>query len=480
VSFDRREEETEMFTVLRTLLCLLVLSVALAGSAAGAPGATPLNVGAGLRWHGYVATDLKFSEYFSQPHTVMARFMPQYVRAYRGPIFGTSGSCSSGTCVGGTYSIGVGNFSSRTPSLVLDIAGSVRRYPFNLREGEWYHLAVTRTNEGNTAVFRLYINGKPLCGTPLPCHLRVNSPVAPSGFLRIGRTWVADPGPDPSLQQFYGFVDDVAIYNTALEASAIASAANSKRLTGSETGPLVAYSFDKTALDGKTLGVNFKRPATFLESAVKWPFLSHSRDAAFDARNLPLAADSLALRLPFRRGEAWTITQGYSQGPDFQHGSHVGIAAFSIDAVRYKETTLGASVYSSAKGRVVYIRQNADDSAANCSSGESDCGENLLQIRLRERVIASYRHLGEDSIESEGLGLGSGVNAGVAIAEVGNHPRGAHLHFGFRNNHEGDAGDTVTFPVVYKNYELLVDAKAGGWAKVKYGVPKKGDVVRVP
>ena len=68
------------------------------------------------------------------------------------------------------------------------------------------------------------------------------------------------------------------------------------------------------------------------------------------------------------------------------------------------------------------------------------------------------------------------------VAKVGDHPNGGHLHFGFTTNWQGQPGDSslrVTFPVVYREYELY-DPLTGSWQLVHFGVPGTGQIVRVP
>ena len=45
-----------------------------------------------LGWGGFVTTDLKFSEFVGNDHTIACRFLPQYPNAYAGAILSRAGS----------------------------------------------------------------------------------------------------------------------------------------------------------------------------------------------------------------------------------------------------------------------------------------------------------------------------------------------------------------------------------------------------
>src|SRR5216684_2413331 len=76
-----------------------------------------------LGWGGLIDTDLKFTEFFGRDHTVVIRFLPQYVHAYAGPLLAENGA--------GTYLIGVGEyrwgkggyFQAAAPVLFMEIGG---------------------------------------------------------------------------------------------------------------------------------------------------------------------------------------------------------------------------------------------------------------------------------------------------------------------------------------------------------------------
>jgi len=93
----------------------------------------------------------------------------------------------------------------------------------------WAHLAIVRS--GNT--FTLYLNGSALSPS-----INYSGP-NPLGNLRLGRRTHGKEhgknGESSYIGQFYGFMDDVAVFDRALSVSEINNLRNSG-LTGSEAG----------------------------------------------------------------------------------------------------------------------------------------------------------------------------------------------------------------------------------------------------
>ncbi len=449
-----------------------------------------LNMGAGLRWHGWAQTDLTFAEFFSGNHTIMARFMPQYPRAYRGPILGVGRNfCVASPCTpkpeGPSFALGQGNYgegSVKAPTLVLEV-GAVKRVYLapDMAPGAWQHVALRRekTRSGKV-LFRLYLNGKQLCADPGlygDCNLSLASPAQPIGMLRLGRTWASGAANPPAgKQQFYGLIDDVAVFKKALAPGLIATLADKTlhpRLTGFEPDLYAGWTFDAATPTSDPLPPALARPVLFGGGAYKWPFLSQTRDDEFDDDYLPVARESLVMDLPFPMGQAWRIKQGWSSG-----GSHSGTSSFSLDAVYRDGPEIGQKVYASAAGKVVYVMDKCTfpSLAVPCPKKGKPTNGNVVQIRKAPGVITSYRHLGKGSVVPA---VGTTVAGRAYIAKVGDHPKGAHLHFGTTTNSESESAVAVTFPVLYRNYELWNVANAS-WDLVNFGVPAKGQVVRVP
>ncbi len=226
-----------------------------------------------LTWGGRADTNIAFSEFFAGNHTVAARFMMQFVNAYDGPMLAVHGS--------GAYFIGNGNgrdgnnkLSVRIGTEVLDVAIAA-----SFQES-WHHIAVVRSG----AAFTVYIDGTDK-GT-----LPVASSSTPSGTIRLGRS-------DEIHQQFYGFLDDVAVFTAALTAAQVAALATATTLTGNEAHLLAGFVFG----DGPSapLPATLKRPLTYVPGAHNVT-VSANRQNAADRALLPLSlVETKGYRIPF-------------------------------------------------------------------------------------------------------------------------------------------------------------------------------------
>lgn len=457
---------------------MLTTLVRIAAAAALALAILPSTAHAGagaLRWPGAVYTDVTFSSFFGSPNTIMARFMPQYVRGYRGPIFGALPPRCVGCSPGPSFEVGLAQYGEGSLSgtgLVLEVGGVKRLYATSALEARtWHHIAVRFSTGWLGSAFRLYLDGQHLCALGDSCDLVVSGAAVPAGTLILGRSYNSTTSNElTGTHQFYGFIDDVGIFDAALSDSLIAAhAAPTNAISGVEQDLYAGWNFEA----GSQPAV-LSRPLIYGSSAFWNPFVGGSThykngyDAnEYDAPMLPYAADPYAIKLPFTPGEEWKVTQGYAGS-----ASHYGVSAFALDMVRQDGSTLGADVYLPANGG--YVVQ-ADES---CDDAQGQCSSNLIRIQLSPGVVISFMHLEQGSI-SEAFGgqlpaPGTWVAPNQKVAEVGNHPNGAHLHFGLRNT-EADTG--VTVPAVFKAYEVK---SYGIWEPRNYGVLNQGDIVRRP
>jgi hypothetical protein len=127
-------------------------------------------------------------------------------------------------------------------SLLIAIGNQSQKYTSNLlTAGTWLHVAVVRSS--NT--FKLYLNGTHL--TP-DVVISANEGNLPGGAstLRLGMRTDAATINDVEAQ-FFGFVDDVAVFNKALNQAEITQIINEPdgRLLGTEPNLLAAWIFDK-------------------------------------------------------------------------------------------------------------------------------------------------------------------------------------------------------------------------------------------
>jgi hypothetical protein len=410
----------------------------------------------GLTWRGHADTDLRFSEFFGGNHTIAVRFMPQFPTAYEGPIIAENGS--------GTFFLGQGDYllNGERTNLVLTVGTTSRTYTTSLTAGTWAHLAVVATTSGTQRSFRLYVNGAAV-GTPLTVSTTATQ--MPAGTLRFGKRTTGQTvgGHDA---QFYGFVDDVAVFTRALSAAEVANLNTRANLAAAPpSGLLAGYVFDQGVLPAA-----FVRPLNPVGSARRID-VSGIRNNTVDAARLPLPTEHQEVTLPFKVGEAWAVGQGYGGLT-----SHHGYAAFSLDLsladrganseLPYPTGSAGAPFYAIAPGQVVTALE---------SHGPGGSISNLVEVQQAPGEIAGYLHLQKDSAIPV---VGSGVLRRDQLAKVGNSGTGGnHLHLATTNLRDGTFG-FVTFPVALSNYEVRTSTNS--WRRVFRGIPKDGEVLRVP
>jgi hypothetical protein len=279
--------------------------------------------------------------------------------------------------------------------------------------------------------------------------------------------------------QFYGLIDDVAVFNRALTPPEIQTLVNTSRLSGSETGLQAGWTFDATTPAGGALPANLSRPATFgkLTSTVfgarepsQKTLVSMDRDSAFDSSNfLPPPIQQTQMQLPFPAGEAWEVIQGW----DNAGGSHKGAASFAWDfklAGRPQVDTNGKPYHAAGGGTVIEMR----DDRGSCSGYPA----NYVMVQQASDEIGAYLH---SVMNSTKVALNATVTAGDGLAntgDTGNTGCGAfHLHFALHNQTESHAATLVTLPGAYSDYEVSTD-QGITWKKVDYGVPLNGEWIR--
>jgi murein DD-endopeptidase MepM/ murein hydrolase activator NlpD len=461
-----------MRTSFRRIVPVLVLSALCAALPLRGSSASSMNLAAAMRWPGWVNTDLAFSEFFGQDHTYVARFLPKYPLAYRAPILTDSGGSSA-------FFLGMADYREcpigqascdRKVKLLLNAAGTARLYPVAV-SAAWHHVALTKSTyivpkmyDGQVVgfstytAFKVYLDGQKLCADPFygACDLIVSgSPAAPSGTLRLGQT-----GSTTAKNQLYGFVDDVAVFKGLLTQSEIQNLnSNVPRLTGSEAGAnatmYAGYTFDSQTPSGGALPAKLARPVTFQQDAVKFPFMSQSRDSAWDGSIYPYPAQDVTMQWPFVYGQEWKVLWGFASTL-----SHNGYAAFSIDlrvnTANPQIDSCGYAVQAVAAGVVSDVTHGADNDAI------------VIDHTPNER--AEYLHLIKGSVT---LAEGASVQAGQMIGKVGTSgPNNCHLHIGFW----GPMGAN-TVPLAFSDYEIYED---GAWKQVNTGIPQTGDLIRKP
>jgi hypothetical protein len=313
----------------------------------------------------------------------------------------------------------------------------------------------------------VYLDGVEL-GKPIV--LGIKDPLMPKGALRFGkRTTGQTVGPHNHDGQFYGFLDDIAVFTRQLSQESILQLASpGTQLTGREPGLLAGYTFN-----GGSLPPKLSRPVS-LSAGAQLIAVSTNHDSTADAPYLPLPTQHVESRLPFPPGEAWYVVQGYDEA----FGSHKGYASFCWDFIladqdstgEYPNGSGGAPLYATAPGTVITARE---------SEPLGTTVANLLEVQVAPGEIHGYLHLRTNSIEVE---LGDTVVAGQKVALTGSTGMGScydcnHLHFGVPDMPDGTPG-FVTFPIAFSNYE--VRGPDGQWLPVARGIPLFGQVIRNP
>jgi hypothetical protein len=425
--------------------------------------AQPPSKALALSWTGYADTDLRFSEFMGSDHTLALRFMPQFPNGYEGPIIAENGS--------GNFFLGQGDYLAGTPGQKLMVTVGSKSLSFGviLQAGQWHHLALVATHDSLERYFTLYLDGARYG----QLVLSPSDPLMPSGTLRFGKR-TAGQTVNSRNAQFYGLLDDVAVFNRALTASEIQNlSSNVLQITGSESGLLAGYSFN----DGSQ-PASLGRPLT-LKGAASRVQVSIDRNNAVDASAMPLPTQQVEMTLPFPPGEAWQVIQGV----DDPSGSHKGYASFCWDFIiagqpqkgLYPNGTNGAPFYAAAPGSVANVFQSS-------TSGDKDSKGNVIppnkiEIQQAPGEIAAYLHLPQNG---SAVATGNAIARGEFLAVAGDTgvPAGAyHLHFSVTNQLDQTTG-FVTFPIAFSNYEVR-DAN-GNWNRVMRGMPANGQVIRIP
>jgi concanavalin A-like lectin/glucanase superfamily protein/peptidase M23-like protein/polyglycine hydrolase-like protein len=461
----RRTFKPFLSTTVISGLCIIILvgSRQLGASAATtlatvSPAQATTSEALGLSWTGYADTNLTFSEFFAGNHTLVFRFMPQFPNAYEGPMVAENGS--------GQFMIGQGDYlaGAAGTKLLLRVGSQSRTYATSLQPGQWYHLAVVATSNATQRLFTLYLNGVQM-GTTL--SVASNDSQLPSGTLRFGKRTTGQ-FVNGHNAQFYGLMDDIAVFNRALSVTEIQNLrTNVLQLTGNESDLLAGYTFNQGSFPSM-----LTRPVTLNGSAQKVT-ASTNRSSATDAVALPLPTRQVEMTLPFPPGEAWYVIQGY----DTAGGSHKGYASFCWDfsiadqpqGGTYPNGSKDAPFYAAAPGQVVTVKESGVSGTSNPA--------NLVEVQQASGEIAGYLHLQQSGAVVD---VNNTVTRGQKLALTGDTGVGVgayHLHFAMTDKPDGTSG-FVTFPIAFSNYE--VRDTNGNWNRVFRGIPKAGQVIRVP
>jgi hypothetical protein len=461
-----------------------------------------INLAAWFGWRGSLDTDLKFAEFFFGDHTVMFRCMRQYPNAGPGPVVAAKT---------GNYFVGQGEFRGDTSGAPVGskffVAIGEQQQDYPSAEGDrWIHVALVRS--GHT--FTLFLDGAPQSPT-----ITLPSANLPDGnaTLRMGRTVDGFTINDRETQ-FYGYVDDVAVFNRALTKPEIKAIINEPdhRLHANQDHLVAAWIFDHTLPSGDPLPPHFSRPYTFNSNPdgkrASLGIVSDSRDDAFDANVLRgiLPFQKVEWILPFDKGDVWVVVQGNGDATSSHNGADANFAwDYTLASApapgkppNVNGPACGERLHAVGSGHVFdYWDQGGGTPPTGCT--ESIDGRDWFHIELARDEIVTYMHTLIGSIKEMHPNLppppppkwsaGIPVGEGDLIARVGSRCVGnCHLHIASQSANPdaflSDLVTGVTFPVAFSHYEMcpadLDWKKERNWIKVDRGVPLKGQFVRRP
>ncbi len=406
----------------------------------------------------------------------MAWVMPSFTYNNYGPIFAENGT--------GNYIVGQGDFklgNGVDPVLYVQVGNKKAHYIApTYKKREWNHIAIVRWPAyWGSYSFLLYVNGDIVFPIDSNVSFSTTETIAnaPSGTLRFGRRTSGTSDASRGSWQYYGFIDDVAVYTAALSEAEI-EAAMASPFTHSSL--LAGWTFNEyDAKSYQRLSPKLKRPFVRQSPAysVAVPSVRDDSDAGFFDGWLYVAPLQRSYSLPFQAGEVWKVTQGPDDPSALADPSHIGRFAFVYDLSRVPGPG-GALLLSSAAGDIIDVGVGL-----GLNSGGRERDNVVVQTAPRELV--SYLHLETDSYTDVFLGGDPEVepqNGGPILSIDADEPFGRvgdgakHVHIGAR-----DALGTIgaTIPLAFTDYEVS-NYPDHGFVHVVRGMPKKGQYIRRP
>ncbi|MGC4043003.1 MAG: LamG domain-containing protein [Armatimonas sp.] len=440
------------------------------------------NSGVFLEWLGRVDTDISFGDWFDKDFTLTARFFPRYANNYAGPIVAENGS--------GSFAVGMGDVSGSSERLALQVGNQTIQTKVALTLNQWHQLAVVRSG----MTFTLYLDGEKVSA------LVWNGAGRPTinSTLSLGRRTDGWPFCNHN-SQFFGLIDDVAIFSKALSDTDLKSgevatggkvgAYGQKRLSGYEPDLLRGVVFDFPALgEPKTLPVKLNTKTTFSQKGASIALLSPERDSAKDSKWLRPPTNQQKMLLPTPPGEVWAVIQG-NGAPE--GGSHRGYAAFCWDLIRVnaknqldQPSTKDAPMRASGSGRIVFVRESTPDSKLNagipnCVMIEQGPGEFAGYLHLRQGAYEGKRPDGKlpQDVPKDKQPV---VLTTANLARVGDTGAGIgafHIHFALTDDVDDGKHAIVTIPSAFHDY-LVSNDEGKTWQTVSVGVPQVGQWIK--
>jgi murein DD-endopeptidase MepM/ murein hydrolase activator NlpD len=443
-----------------------------------------------LTWNGRADLDLHFDKFFNKDHTISAWFMPQFPDSYINPIVAAGAPVSGSKPVRRNlafFLMGTGEYLKKKKSdgsfeestrMFLRV-GTVdeQHYLVKLKRNTWHHVAVVRS--GNT--FTMFLDG-----TALKPSITVEVKAPKDVPLRLGHSsgWRQIYEKRPA--QFYGLIDDVAVFSKALTTAEIKDLIKKDSIDGTEPSLVAAWLFSKQTPKEDKLKLKF----TLTGNAAK-AFEAQPRNSKTDAELQPLPGIHFQFELPFKKNQLIFV----GQSPFSIGGSHTGSSNFPFDfapvtidptgdAVKSRKRIPGVPFTAVSDGEVVFLD-------GTHLSGKVD-GTNSMFVSVDDLPGFYWKHLHWEK-GSEKVKVGDKVKAGQVLANAGDtgvDKGNFHLHtvlvFFPDDQKPPDLGDTTTVgvPVAFLNYQRLHrikddnDQEKDFWEAIGVAIPSKPHLIR--
>jgi murein DD-endopeptidase MepM/ murein hydrolase activator NlpD len=415
--------------------------------------------------------------------------MPQFPDSYINPIV------AAGSPEGGPktrppdqsfFLMGMGEYWKKTNKdgtveqstrMFLRVGITEKPYNVKLKRNTWHHVAVTRSGKK----FQMYLDGTAL-SPAITADVKAPARVP----LRLGQSSAWRQIYEKRPAQFYGLIDDVAIFSKALTAAEIQKLIAQKTITGDESSLLAAWLFSKQ----QETSAKLKLKLTLKGAATK-AFESKERNNKVDAELQPLPGHEFQFELPFAKNQLLFV----GQSPYALGGSHTGSANFPFDlgpveidptgdAVKSRKRLPGIPFTAVSNGEVVFVD-------GTHPSGKVD-GTNSMFVSIDDMPGFYWKHLHWEK-DSQKVKVGDKVKAGDVLANVGDTgvaKKNYHLHtvlvFFPDDQKPPDLGKTTTVgvPVAFLNYQLLHRIKDENdndkdvWEGIGVDIPSRPQIIR--
>jgi hypothetical protein len=444
------------------------------------------------RWQSRVKLGNDISTISNSSFTIMARFFPIYRVPHFGAVVAARGS--SGDFAVGQWMVSSENPTNAVPALGLIVGSTQKQFAAQrlLRINEWNYLAVVfKPSTG----WQAFLNGVAM------------GSIRDSGFRAKGELSAGRIAQSDKLSQFYGLIDDVAVFDTALTASQIKTFGELKSFTGSEAELEWGWRFDV----GSDVMTTQSQSPVVEGNAVKVG-VSFNRSPN-DALKMPAPVQAQTYILPFPVDAEYYVVQGNSGnthhwGPfaftwDF---IYAGKRSDSLEVRKKNGNRQATEAFNKLNGPGQPLTSIADGSVVHANwkfvEGDGSAIPNATIVRHAPGEYSAYFHLQKDSFKtlfpwsraeftiapSNFLALDNGtipapaVGAGKKIGGLGGTGMKLctdcfHLHFGVLDQPDliGIFNDRISRPIHFAAFETSIDRI--NWFTMS-GIPAEGTFVR--